>query len=511
MKVPKPSTTGPGQDELNEFQAASLVGMSPKLLRWLTSYAPKQDSSRKLKARKGDDQIYFERAELEGFNDWLKLPWPKKDGGRPPVPEGIRREIQDEAGGECAICHAHANSCEAAHIVPVAKTQNNHPENLIWLCANHHTKFDKHTYGPKAENAEFVASFKHSLTYYRRALWQLQAKATGQLFTMLKACESLNLQLAAATTPDEVTTVTKLAKEALAQVPNMAPTSKEDPHFGAFEAMSAEFKALADSSTGPQDIGATLHLAASVKAEFAQRAGYVNCPLCAGSGHYNGEDCPACDGEAELTERDADAVDLTRYELIECPLCDGKRTFRGCDCPACGGDGDLERRYAEQIDTREWEEVDCPACSGSGKLRGQDCPACGGDGKLERQQSDRIDLREYELVDCPVCKGEGRFRGEQCPACGGEREMDRRYADGIDLRDYERVECPVCEGARDWHGRPCPACDGEGELDQRDVDRIDMRDFQMVDCPACEGRTSDYCATCGDERMIPRFIAERLE
>ncbi|MER8792317.1 hypothetical protein NKH71_31545 [Mesorhizobium sp. M0983] len=27
-------------------------------------------------------------------------------------------------------------------------TKNNHPENLIWLCGKHHTKFDKHSYGP---------------------------------------------------------------------------------------------------------------------------------------------------------------------------------------------------------------------------------------------------------------------------------------------------------------------------------------------------------------------------
>ncbi|WP_199085492.1 HNH endonuclease signature motif containing protein [Bosea sp. ASV33] len=510
MKASTPSTTAPGHGELDEFQAASLVGMSPKLLRWFTSYAPKQDSDRKLKARKEEEQIYFERTELEGFNDWLKLPWPSKDGARPPVPEGIKREIKDEAGGECAICHAHSDSCEAAHIVPVAATKNNHPENLIWLCANHHTKFDKHTYGPKAESAEFVASFKHALTHYRRALWQMQAKATGQLFTMLKACESLNSQLATAKTPDEVSTVIRLAKEALAQVPKMAPTSKEDSHFAAFESMSAEFKALANSSTELQDIGATLHLATAVKAEFAQRAGYVNCPLCAGSGHYKGEDCPACGGEAELTESEANAVDLARYTLVECPLCDGKRTFKGRDCPACGGDGDLERRYAEQIDTREWEEIDCPVCDGSGKLRGQDCQACGGEGKLERQQSDRIDVRDYALVDCPVCEGKGRFRGEQCPACDGEREMDQRYTDQIDLRDYKRVECPVCEGARDWCGRPCPACDGEGELDQRYIDRIDMRDFQMVECPACGGQTGNYCKTCDDERKIPRFIAEQL-
>lgn len=510
MKTPPTSAVKPEKGELNEFQAASLVGLSPKLLRWLTSYAAKPDSDRKLKAREEGGRLYMKQDEVEGFNDWLKLPWPSKDGSRPPVPTGIKREIQEEAGGECAICHNNANSCEAAHIVPLAKSKNNHPDNLIWLCANHHTKFDKHTYGPKPENATFVKGFKQAMTYYRRALWELQAEVTGRLFTVLKACEILNMQLKAATTAEEVSTVSKLATNALSQMVKMAPSSKMDPDYAAFKVMKPQFIALAKKSTKAQDIGATLRLATTVKEEFAQRAGYVRCPLCEGRGHYKGEDCPACGGEAELTKAEALAVDLSRYALVDCPLCHGSHLFRGQDCPACSGDGQLEERYADQVDSREWDEVDCPVCEGSGMLRGDICNACGGDRRMERQQRDQIDTRDYALIKCPLCKGKGTFRGDDCPECHGECKMERRLADQVDTSNYEPVQCLICKGTGEWCGRPCRACGGEGKLDRAHADQINLSDYKMIKCPTCRRKDSDFCQTCGGEGEIPRFIADEL-
>jgi len=62
---------------VNEFQAAAMVGLSPRLLRWLTKYAPKQGDDRKLKAKKEVDGIlFFDEEELRSFNEWLRLPWP---------------------------------------------------------------------------------------------------------------------------------------------------------------------------------------------------------------------------------------------------------------------------------------------------------------------------------------------------------------------------------------------------------------------------------------------------
>jgi len=511
VKKPKPKPAPQSDAELNQYQAAALVGLSPELLDWLGSYAPKQDVDRKLKVRKDGLQFFVEHDELVEFNDWLKLPWPSKDGGRPPIPTGIKREIKAEAGGECAICHKNANSCEAAHIDPVARSKNNHPENLIWLCANHHTKFDKGGYGPSADAKDFVVGFKQSLIFYRRGLWELQAEVSGRLFTMLKACDTLKAQLAAAQTPDQVAAVEGLAKKAVGQVAKMAPTSKADPDFVVFSAMKPQFEALAKSSKRPKNIKATLELASTVKDEFAQRSGYEDCPLCKSRGHYKHEDCPACGGDGELTKSEIRSIDFDRYADVQCPLCEGKRTFQGEDCPVCNGDGELERRYADQVDVREWDDVDCPVCEGGGTREGDDCPFCGGERRVQRHERDQVDLRDYAKVDCPLCKGKGSFNGDDCPECGGHRQMDRRHAEQIDIRAYDTILCPICEGSGEWRGWPCRACGEEGRIERRHADQIDRRDYKMVACPSCSPRDREYCRTCGGEGEIPRWVRDQLD
>jgi len=154
---------------LSEYQAAAVSGLSPELLRWLTKNAPKQGVSRKLKVAEVKGETYFyDEEELLSFNSWLKSPWPHKEGKRPHIPTAIRREIKNEANGECAMCHSHKDTCEAAHLDPVSKSNNNHPENLLWLCSNHHTAYDGGLFGPDKENAEFVVSFKLVLHRYKK-------------------------------------------------------------------------------------------------------------------------------------------------------------------------------------------------------------------------------------------------------------------------------------------------------------------------------------------------------
>lgn len=510
MKPPKSATPAPKPGELSEFEAAVLVGMSPKLLRWLASYAPKQGVDRKLKIRKDGGAVFIDRDELLQFNSWLKLPWPSKDGTRPGIPSGIRTEIREEASGECAMCKKDGAACEAAHIEPVAKSKNNHPENLIWLCSVHHTKFDNDVLGPTDEAREFVVSFKQVMTYYNRFIWQQQANATGKIFSLLMACEALEKQFNAAKTADQVASVSSLLKVALKQVPKTAPGSASDPDFVAFEQMKPQFAALAKSSTKPKDLKVTLKLAASVKSEFATRAGYVECPLCDGSGHYDHEDCPECGGQGELLAVEAREVDLRQYARVDCPLCKGRRIWNGDDCPACAGEGELERRYADQVDAREWDEVECPVCEGARVRHGSDCGFCNGEGRVARRDADRADLRDYRLVDCPLCSGKGTHRGEDCPACHGEQQMEQRFADQIVVKDYDLVQCAICKGRGEKHDMVCRACGGEGRMTKAEADEVNPRDHELVKCPTCKGRGDEYCSSCGGEGRLPKWAADEL-
>lgn len=110
---------------------------------------------------------------------------------RPRIPSGIYNEIKIEANGECAICNSNRDTCEAAHLEPVSKSKNNHPENLLWLCSNHHTVYDHGLFGPDPENEEFVVSFKRVLYRHKKMLWAMQHEVSRKLFLYLYYCDQL--------------------------------------------------------------------------------------------------------------------------------------------------------------------------------------------------------------------------------------------------------------------------------------------------------------------------------
>jgi DnaJ-class molecular chaperone len=497
---------------LSEYEAACITGMSPELLRWLTSNAPKSGIKRKLKVADVQGQTYFfEEDELLDFNDWLKKPWPHKDGKRPHVPAGIRREIINEANGECAICHGHKDTCEAAHLDPIHKSQNNHPENLLWLCSNHHTAYDDGLFGPDEENAEFVVDFKRLLHRYKLMLWRTQHEISHKLLTILEDCNGLAKHLKASKTEAQIKAVEKIAAATLDQLPILAPVSKKDPKYAAYKSISADIASLAKSG---DTVSTRLEKAHDLREEYVAAFGFIPCPLCKGSGRHEGTDCPVCNGDREIEEHFAERIDLSDYNKVDCPLCKGAGNFEGDVCPVCGGDAEMDRRYADRVDVSDYQKVDCPLCNGTTKHKERDCPVCGGNGELDRRHSAQVDLREFEDVNCPLCEGKGRYEERDCPECGGEGEMERRFADQVDLRDYSKVDCPVCEGKGRRFGDECPACSGEAKIDRRDLDKIDVREYQLVKCPVCKGTRhyrGDDCRACGGEGEMERRHANAID
>lgn len=62
---------------------------------------------------------------------------------RPDIPASLRRAVLVEAGHRCAIPTCRATTIEVAHIEPWAVVKAHEPENLIALCPNCHTRFDR--------------------------------------------------------------------------------------------------------------------------------------------------------------------------------------------------------------------------------------------------------------------------------------------------------------------------------------------------------------------------------
>jgi hypothetical protein len=498
-------------DIITEYEAAAITAMSPELLKWLTSYAPKYGNKRKLKtARVVGDAIFYERDEVIAFNAWLKQPWPRKNGKRPGIPTQIREEIRVEANGACAICQQHQGACEAAHLDPVAKTDNNHPENLLWLCATHHTVYDKGFFKPIAEEAEFVAGFKIVLTRFKVQQWRMQHDLSVKIFSVLETCELLEAQLAKANTREQVDAVNAVAERTLAAIPALAPVSKADPKHAAYTALNAD---VAELRTSVEPVKKRLRLAKRVREQFVATYGYVACPVCEASGRHDGSDCPVCRGDREIEKTFADGIDVAQYAKVECPLCQGEGEHDHELCPACGGEGAMDKRYADYVEVRDYELIDCTLCEGEGRYEGEDCPVCRGEREITRQLAQLVDLRQYETVDCPLCEGEGRWEGNDCPECRGHREMQQRYASEVNLRGYQKVQCPLCRGTGEHRDYGCPVCDGAEEIDRSRLDWIDMRQFDIVSCPVCAGHQNRYhdCRACDGQGEMERRHAQQID
>lgn len=502
---------------LSEIDAALVVSMSPELLRWLTSYAPKP-GGRKLPFEERDGEYFYDRSELLDFDAFLSAPWAHHDGQRPPVPAGIRREIQIEAHSTCAVC-PHMNDGEAAHIVAVAKSFNNHPSNLIWLCPNHHTAYD---YGHRIHanlKKDVIQAYKDMLVESNLRRWRMERRSTHALLLFIK-----DLETARTLCQDAANKMTAGAQaftsRVLAEVNAAAKRISEAPmpaiatgHSKAYSTLARV--ALTASQASP---GEAVRLLSTARDGYLVEASEVSCPLCNGEGSFGRfETCPICVGDGVVDEATASSVDLEQFLETPCPLCKGKGNFRDYDeCPECGGAGALTHADAQQVDVTAYQLQKCPLCKGRGSYGDYDhCPECSGSGKVERRHAEQVDLASYERTTCPLCDGTGKYGfRDDCPVCGGEGEVEINSLRQIDLTDYDLVKCPPCRGSGSLHGEECGACEGNGQVERKDLPDIEQ-DFRMVPCPLCRGtgqfRNYDECPVCEGEKMMEARTAQQID
>lgn len=407
--------------------------MSPELLRWFTAKPAKRGTSRTLPFEELDGEYFYSRSQLLAFDEYLCEPWPHSPGRRPPIPTGIRTEIKMEALAKCALCN-HSSRCEVAHIDAVAKTHNNHPHNLIFLCPNHHSEYDLGFRAAPAVDRVLVERAKRTLLEAKTRIWRLEHRASHellsliQLFTEYKEALAIGAQTPAQAFETRLQVVSESIKRVASSVRDSEPQSYRELATDSLRAIQKResFQQRADSLARARD-------------EYLAQRGEVICPLCTGQGFFrNYDDCPICLGSGALDKRIADEVELSEFDLVKCRLCKGKGQWRQYDeCPLCHGAGELERGILEQADLSEFELQQCRLCRGAGHFRQYDeCPVCGGLGRIESRLADEVELSDFELVDCPVCRGEG------CRRCDDSGKVERRIAN-----EYEADEDSLGENA----------------------------------------------------------------
>ena len=350
-------------ERLNEYEASIKYGFSPELLRWLTEN-PVVDKE-VLPYEEVLSIYYFKEEDLKALDTKMSGFWPiPKKGSRPTMPAGIKREIKEEAYFSCPVCHRTPG--EVAHIKPVAKSYSNHPKNLLFLCANHHTEYDfGHIYNNVS--LEDVLSYKESLVRYKKHRWQIHGK-------MIKTdLGALNAVLALQKLPKKIRDADRM-----------------------------EFDKLCDSAISLVQGGKSKKIkldVVSLEADILTRTSSGlehECPLCEGRGETAYYDiCPVCYGNGQLEY--AVQIDLGQYELVECHLCDGTGKHQGETCPACDGEGELPRGVSDNVDWTQYENVECHLCDGTGKHQDETCPACDGEGELPRGVSDNVDWTQSRV------------------------------------------------------------------------------------------------------------------
>ena len=446
--------------KLNRFEAAIHVRMSPKLLGWLTRYAPKWGDAIKLSFETKDGEIYFSPKELKEFDKYLAQPWPKKNTEtRPHVPAGIVAEIKEECGHKCAICGESIG--EIAHIDPVHNSRNNHPHNLIYLCPTCHTKYDSKKMLTESE----IRSIKKEILQVRMSFWRSQAGLLNSVYALIARLQSVSEALNKH--PHPVAVLSQLSSELFTEIREQLDSEQVNGS----EAVNHQLAEKQPENILEEDLFVA-------RSQALAETGLEECPVCEGSGTHNADECPVCRGMGTVDARVFDEIDMSLFDQRECPVCEGSGTHNFWECPVCRGIGTIDARDFEEIDESLFDQRECPVCEGSGTHNADECVVCRGIGTVDARDFEEIDESLFDQRECPVCEGSGTHNADECPVCQGIGTVDARIFDEIDMSLFDQRECPVCDGSGTHNADECPVCQGIGTVDARIFDEIDVSRFR---------------------------------
>jgi len=418
----KSCKSAPKAPRLSEIESAIHLKMSPSLLAHFTKHAVKYKEAVKLPCVEDEGGRWYTKKELDEFNSYLRAPWPKPPKAqRPNLPEKIRKEIMLEAAAVCPIC-GFESAGEAAHLEAVSASKSHHPENLLWLCPNHHTVIDDVA---QMSNVKMpvARAVKELLVERKLRLLRLEFALDKGILDLIRLVEKASDMLANSGLQDahggiEVLASIDLAKlRTTAKAASGAKGSKTDAGAVSLEKFATKISTSTAKASAkkPSTLVSWKEEAEQARSEYLQATGRVDCPLCHGSGHHDSIDCPVCQGEGSIREEDEGKVDLHDFDIVDCPVCDGAGTLHGDLCPECSGDARMERRFANRIDVGAYDMVDCPVCDGSGSRDGDQCPVCGGEGQIESRYAAAVDLADYDDIECKLCHGSGQYEDFDCP------------------------------------------------------------------------------------------------
>jgi DnaJ-class molecular chaperone len=409
---------------LTLIEAALHLGLRVETLEYLTKQCPKPGESRKLKSVKTEKGPMFDGDELSSYGEYLTQPWPMpKKSNRPAIPQAFRDDVKEESYHGCAIC-GHMDNGEIAHIEALATTLNNAPSNLIYLCPNHHTKYDLGFKVKSNVTAEEIKAAKLLKRNARCRLLKYEAFATKSLLSLINFVQSIEQKIRSAETENLKTIHLSEMAGLIAAVPDLVKASQKQAKKDGL--VTEPEKALAKVAPKLAAIAAEVPSKPSEKAtrtkaqrlisqvkEVLIEIDEVDCPHCGGRGLTGlvGDFCRYCKGSCVVSEAKRDAYDVDDIDEIPCPHCGGKGTTGLVSdiCAYCRGSCVVSHARAEAYEPDEIDEVSCPRCDGRGTtgLVGDFCGYCKGSCVVSKAKYDAYDADDIDEAACPRCNGRG--------------------------------------------------------------------------------------------------------
>jgi DnaJ-class molecular chaperone len=466
---------------LSPIEAALFLGLKVETVEYLSRTCPKKGQQRTLKFVKSEAGKTYGEAELESYRDYLNEPWPlPKPGKRPAIPKAIQDDVKEESHHACAIC-GHMDNGEIAHIEAVAKTLNNAPGNLIYLCPNHHAKYDLGFRPNSNVTAEEIKAAKLLKQNARRRVMKYEALATKSLMSLIGFVRKLEENIASAETENlkaihlsELTSllaaVPDLTKAAEAEAKADKLTTKPEK---AFVKIAPKLAAIAAAVPAKQTEKAVRDKAKELVSEVEDvlvEIDEVDCPHCNGRGLTGlvGDFCRYCRGSCFVSHAKRDAYDPDGIDEVPCPRCNGRGTTGLVSdlCAYCRGSCVVSQAKADAYEPEDIDEVECPHCSGRGTtgLVNDICAFCKGSCVVSRAKRDAYDPKEIDEVDCPHCNGRGTtgLVNDICAFCEGSCVVSRTRRRAYDPDEIDEIECPRCngKGTTGFAGDLCKLCGG---------------------------------------------------
>ncbi|ULO04824.1 hypothetical protein H1230_16895 [Paenibacillus sp. 19GGS1-52] len=513
---------------LSKIDAAIKLGISMELLDFFISRCPKPNQTVKLPVTQiANGELLVDEADLVRFNGYLNEPWPlPPSGGRPNIPAAIARDIKLESSFSCAIC-GDLNNGEIAHIEAVAETLNNGPDNLIYLCPNHHTQYDKGYKIASNLTLEEVRAAKLMKRRNRRRMMRQEQNVTKVITESLKIIKELHEKVVSEPERLTVSVITE-GEIFLKRLPDLIRKAGEEGNKDqiidkADQLILKNMPSISEIIQGmhakndKNEISQMMANIAEKTNEIIIELDEVNCPHCNGRGTTGlvGDICRYCEGSCYVSEKSAKEYNPTLIDEVDCPHCHGKGTtgLVGDICGYCQGSCVVTEEEADDYDPNDLDEVDCPHCFGRGTtgLVGDVCSYCQGSCVVTKESADSYTLNDIDEVDCPHCSGRGTIglNSTVCGFCGGSCTVSNQEADGYDPQDIDQVDCPRCDGRGTigWSGTVCSYCNGDTVVTRKEYVEFNVKNLDEVSCPRCNGSGTtglrgDVCKFCRGDTVV---------